>query len=123
MHRIALVLLAFLLAVAQVPGSWGLPLLDDDAVPSSSAGTEMVGSTGSSAEPVPQSGSKCSVGCGVGIGVGCLAGIILIGFIFVLARRHRRKLHTLWVQRRWLAATHKKLPDKPMPPPPLPSKF
>ncbi|PIA18585.1 hypothetical protein COEREDRAFT_79620 [Coemansia reversa NRRL 1564] len=88
---------------------------------STSGGTEMVDGPGNSAEPIPQSNSKCTVGCGVGIGVGCLAGIILIVFVFIMTRRHKRKLQTIWQHRRWLA-TQKELPDKPIPAPPPPTK-
>ncbi|KAJ1664732.1 hypothetical protein EV178_003803 [Coemansia sp. RSA 1646] len=76
---------------------------------------------GSTNETLPTTGSKCSVGCGVGIGIGCLAGLVLFAFIFIMARRHKRKLHNLWQQRRWLAR-QKALPDKPMPAPPPPLK-
>ncbi|KAJ2722558.1 hypothetical protein H4S00_002706 [Coemansia sp. D1744] len=114
MHLAALlVMLASMLAV------YARPIESDDEMESRSAGTDMMG-TGT-AISVPQSTSKCTVGCGVGIGVGCLAGVVLIAFIFVMARRHKRKIHTMWQHRRWMA-THKALPDKPVPAPPLPTK-
>ncbi|KAJ2449133.1 hypothetical protein EV183_005052 [Coemansia sp. RSA 2336] len=102
---------------------WGLPAetSDEDGLLSMSVGTGMVDNS-SGNKPVPQGSSKCSVGCGVGIGVGCLAGVIIIGFIFVMARRHKRKLHLMWQHRKWLA-THKDLPDKPVPAPPPPNKY
>ncbi|KAJ2849363.1 hypothetical protein IWW36_002679 [Coemansia brasiliensis] len=103
---------------------WGLPAEvtsgEEEGLVSMSVGTGMVDNS-SGNKPVPQGSSKCSVGCGVGIGVGCLAGVIIIGFIFVMARRHKRKLHLLWQHRKWLA-TQKELPDKPVPAPPLPTK-
>ncbi|KAI9504462.1 hypothetical protein GGI26_005577 [Coemansia sp. RSA 1358] len=76
---------------------------------------------GTSTEQVPTSGTKCSVGCGVGIGIGCLAGLVLLVFIFIMARRHKRRLHNLWLHRRW-QARQKDLPDKPVPAPPPPTK-
>ncbi|KAJ2779686.1 hypothetical protein H4R18_003862 [Coemansia javaensis] len=104
-------------------------LLATQAAPVGSAenDTESIGEVdavggGSGAHPVPKSDSGCNVGCGVGIGVGCFAGLVLFAFIFVMARRHKRRLRTIWQQRRWLA-THKDLPDKPVPAPPPPSKY
>ncbi|KAJ2311260.1 hypothetical protein IWW51_006470 [Coemansia sp. RSA 2702] len=103
--------------------AWGRPIeSSEDALASASAGTEMVGDPAGGAAPVPQSASKCTVGCGVGIGVGCLAAVVLVAFIFVMARRHKRRLQTMWQHRRWMA-THKDLPDKPVPAPPPPAKI
>ncbi|KAJ2350618.1 hypothetical protein IWW50_005783 [Coemansia erecta] len=102
--------------------AWGVPVeSSDEGLLSASAGTEMVGDPAGGATPVPQSTSKCTVGCGVGIGVGCLAGVVIIAFMFIMARRHKRKIHTIWQHRRWMA-TQKALPDKPVPAPPPPTK-
>ncbi|KAJ1733708.1 hypothetical protein LPJ72_002733 [Coemansia sp. Benny D160-2] len=95
----------------------------DGILPTESANGVMDGDmiAGSTDAKLPTSGSKCSVGCGVGIGIGCLAGLLILAFIFVMARRHKRKLHNLWQHRRWMAR-QKALPDKPMPAPPPPLK-
>ncbi|KAJ2392184.1 hypothetical protein GGI23_005276 [Coemansia sp. RSA 2559] len=94
----------------------------DGILPTESTnGTDSDLIAGSTDAKLPTTGSKCSVGCGVGIGIGCLAGIILFAFVFILARRHKRKLHNLWQHRRWMAR-QKALPDKPMPAPPPPLK-
>ncbi|KAJ2654657.1 hypothetical protein IWW48_005970 [Coemansia sp. RSA 1200] len=95
----------------------------DGILPTESTNGVMDGDmiAGSTDAKLPTSGSKCSVGCGVGIGIGCLAGLLILGFIFVMARRHKRRLHNLWQHRRWLAR-QKALPDKPMPAPPPPLK-
>ncbi|KAJ2833725.1 hypothetical protein GGI24_000728 [Coemansia furcata] len=71
---------------------------------------------------LPIGGTKCSTGCGIGIGLGCLAGVVLFTFIFIMARRHKRKMHNSWLHRKWLAK-QKDLPDKPVPAPPPPTKF
>ncbi|KAJ2260739.1 hypothetical protein GGI01_002786 [Coemansia sp. RSA 376] len=71
---------------------------------------------------LPTGGTKCSTGCGIGIGLGCLAGVVLFTFIFVMARRHKRKMHNTWLHRKWLSR-QKALPDKPVPAPPPPTKF
>ncbi|KAJ2764940.1 hypothetical protein IWQ56_004291 [Coemansia nantahalensis] len=86
----------------------------------SAGGVDMVNAPGGGAVPIPKDRS-CSVGCGVGIGVGCLVAAVLVVFVFIMARRHKRRLRAIWQQRRWLA-THKDLPDKPVPAPPPPSK-
>ncbi|KAJ1903770.1 hypothetical protein LPJ81_002881 [Coemansia sp. IMI 209127] len=95
----------------------------DGILPTESTnGTDSDLIAGSTDTTLPTTGSKCSVGCGIGIGIGCLAGIILFAFVFVLARRHKRKLHNLWQHRKWMAR-QKALPDKPMPAPPPPLKY
>ncbi|KAJ2742383.1 hypothetical protein GGI20_004524 [Coemansia sp. BCRC 34301] len=71
---------------------------------------------------VPTSGTKCSTGCGIGIGIGCLAAVVLSAFIFVMTRRHRRKMNNTQMHKKWLAK-QKALPDKPVPVPPTPTKF
>ncbi|KAJ2501718.1 hypothetical protein GGH96_001682 [Coemansia sp. RSA 1972] len=111
--------LSTLLVMLASMAVYALPIESDDGTESRSVGPDMM-DTGT-AISAPQSTSKCTVGCGIGIGVGCLAGLVLIAFLFVMARRHKRKIHTLWHHRRWMA-THKALPDKPMPAPPLPTK-
>ncbi|KAJ2749810.1 hypothetical protein GGI19_005464 [Coemansia pectinata] len=92
--------------------------VDEDDVLHTSLNSEGLGGLPS----VPTGGTKCSTGCGIGIGLGCLAGIVLFTFIFVMARRHKRKMHNTWVHRKWLSK-QKALPDKPVPAPPPPTKF
>ncbi|KAJ2696608.1 hypothetical protein FB645_006153 [Coemansia sp. IMI 203386] len=101
----------------------GVPLTtteDDGSVQTVGADISDVGST--SSEGIAKVKSKCSTGCGIGIGVGCLAAVILFGFMFVMARRHKRRLHHLWQYRKW-QSKQKDLPEKPVPAPPPPTKF
>ncbi|KAJ2457779.1 hypothetical protein GGF42_002477 [Coemansia sp. RSA 2424] len=71
---------------------------------------------------VPTSGARCSTGCSIGIGVGCLVAVTLSSFIFIMARRHKRKMNNTQMHNKWLAK-QKALPDKPVPVPPTPTKF
>ncbi|KAJ2866013.1 hypothetical protein FB639_005055, partial [Coemansia asiatica] len=116
--------LALALIIFQILGLvLGLPLTtteDTGAVQTVGTGMSNVGSTAS--EGITKVKSKCSTGCGIGIGVGCLAAVILFGFLLVMARRHKRRLHHLWQYRKW-QSKQKDLPDKPIPAPPPPTKF
>ncbi|KAJ1813017.1 hypothetical protein LPJ60_006437 [Coemansia sp. RSA 2675] len=115
-------LLAILLLLAQLV--FGLPALSDS--PKNTVDEDLNSTSNSNGlgglPMAPIGGSKCSTGCGIGIGLGCLVGVVLFSFIFVMARRHKRKMHNTWVHRKWLSK-QKALPDKPVPAPPPPTKF
>ncbi|KAJ2910989.1 hypothetical protein GGI21_000284 [Coemansia aciculifera] len=117
MNQLLLLLLALLAQVMGLPADLTTTNENDSALNTSS------NSDGMGTIPVvPTTGTKCSTGCGIGIGVGCLVAAILSTFIFIMARRHKRKMHNTAVHKKWLAK-QKALPDKPVPVPPTPTKF
>ncbi|KAI8321684.1 hypothetical protein GQ54DRAFT_297867 [Martensiomyces pterosporus] len=120
MYRLILLLIQVLSVALAMPAPTARP--DAPATTMIEPASETMNDImGSGVKPVPTSSSKCTVGCGVGIGVGCLAGIILGAIVFITLRRHKRKLRTIWLHKRWLSR-QKDLPDKPVPAPPLPLK-
>ncbi|KAI7825953.1 hypothetical protein BX661DRAFT_184451 [Kickxella alabastrina] len=119
-------LLLLVLIIRTITMALGLPVsgTDEGEVGEIDNKAEVItaGGPGAPVNTIPQGTSKCSTGCGIGIGIGCAVAVLLFSFIFVMARRHKRQLHHLWMYKRW-ESKHKELPDKPVPVPPTPSKI